>query len=74
MDINENAKVLLAKPGSVNWPLERITPFDMEDGPIGACCHSGSRSARAAAHLLQNGCDDLVDLGGIIVWTRPPER
>ena len=60
-------------PGSVNWPLERITLFDMEGGPIGVYCHSGSRSARAAAWLAQAGYEDVQNLGGIIDWTGPLE-
>ena len=55
-------------PGSVNWPLERLTTLDLpEEGPILTYCHSGSRSARAAAWLCQMGCE-AENIGGIIDW------
>lgn len=61
-------------PGSVNWPLERLTMTDIPDGaPILTYCHSGSRSARAAAWLQGQGYD-AQNVGGIIDWTGALER
>ena len=61
-------------PGSVNWPLERLTVQDIPDGvPILTYCHSGSRSARAAAWLQGQGYD-ATNIGGIIDWTGELER
>lgn len=61
-------------PGSVNWPLERLTVIDIPDGqPILTYCHSGSRSARAAAWLQQQGYD-AENIGGILDWTGELEK
>lgn len=61
-------------PGSVNWPLERLTVQDIPEGaPILTYCHSGSRSARAAAWLQQQGYD-ATNIGGIIDWTGELEK
>ena len=54
-------------PGSVNWPLERITRFDLEGERFYLYCHSGARSARAAAWLNQNGFE-AESIGGILDW------
>lgn len=51
-------------PGSVNFPLERISTYDGSD-PVFAYCRSGARSARACAQLMQMGYT-AVNLGGII--------
>ena len=61
-------------PGSVNWPLERISLFDLEGGPICTYCHSGARSARAAAALTAMGYDDVQNIGGILDWQGELER
>ena len=61
-------------PGSVNWPLERLTVLDIPgDSPILTYCHSGSRSARAAA-WLQGQCYDAENIGGILDWTGELEK
>lgn len=61
-------------PGSVNWPLERLTVIDIpEEGPILTYCHSGSRGARAAAWLSGQGFD-AENIGGILDWKGETER
>ena len=61
-------------PGSVNWPLERLTVQDIPEGaPILTYCHSGSRSARAALWLQGQGLE-AENVGGILDWTGPLER
>ena len=61
-------------PGAVNWPLERLTLLDIPEGvPILTYCHSGSRSARAAAWLAGQGFD-AVNIGGILDWKGETER
>ena len=61
-------------PGSVNWPLERLTVVDVpKGGPILTYCHSGSRSARAAAWLAGHGYE-AENIGGILDWTGPLEK
>ena len=56
--------------GSLNVPLSRITQADLPRGPLVLVCHSGNRSARALAQLLQQGHPHpLSDLeGGIPAW------
>ena len=61
-------------PGSVNWPLERLPVIDVEaEGVIYTYCHSGARSARAAAWLRERGWE-TENLGGILQWTGPLEK
>lgn len=61
-------------PGSVNWPLERLSAIDPDgDGPIFTYCLSGSRSARAAAHLQSRGYE-AENIGGIVTWNGELER
>lgn len=61
-------------PGSVNWPLERLPVTDIDaEGVIYTYCHSGARSARAAA-WLQSAGRDAVSIGGILQWTGPLEK
>ncbi len=50
-------------PGSVNWPLERISLYDGGE-PVFAYCRSGARSARACSLLEQMGYE-AVNLGGL---------
>lgn len=53
-------------PGSVNWPLEALAMQDIPEGrAIYTYCHSGSRSARAAARLLALGYP-AENIGGIV--------
>jgi len=56
--------------GSLNVPLSRISQADLPRGPLVLVCHSGNRSARALAQLLQQGHPHpLADLeGGIPAW------
>ena len=61
-------------PGSVNWPLERLALFDLQGDRICTYCHSGARSARAAAALTAMGYDDVQNIGGILDWQGELER
>ena len=56
-------------PGSRNLPLQNLdkshTIIENEHVPVYLYCHSGARSARAAAILRGMGYTDVKDLGGI---------
>ena len=56
--------------GSLNVPLSRITQADLPSGPLVLVCHSGNRSAKALAQLVQQGHPHpLADLeGGLPAW------
>jgi len=41
---------------------------ELPDQPIYLLCHSGSRSARVAAYLEQQGYDAVNIAGGIVEW------
>ena len=58
--------------GAVNIPVEdlqaRIAELTDKKRPIIVYCHSGSRSAKAAALLTRAGFTQVSDLGGIGNW------
>lgn len=60
-------------PGSLHIPLgevpERLDDLPA-DGQLLVVCHSGGRSARAAAWLNHNGFDAVNLDGGIVDWVR----
>lgn len=60
-------------PGTRNLPLSRLS-HSLGDIPIGRAvyvmCASGGRSARATAHLVEQGYDAVNVLGGITEWYR----
>jgi phage shock protein E len=59
-------------PGAVNIPVDEISARASEIGsvtrPVVTYCHSGARSARAAATLRQLGFNDVVNLGPKAAW------
>ena len=58
--------------GSINLPLQNIDQAAAivpdKKTPIFVHCHSGARSARAAAELRRMGFTDVKDIGGIISY------
>ena len=60
--------------GAVHIPLRQLLqsgepPLDPEKQII-CCCHHGSRSQRAALHLLSSGFPNVANLvGGIHAWS-----
>ncbi len=59
-------------PGAVNIPLAGLKPTPaLSSAPVVLVCASGSRSAQAAALLLETGHSDVAHLlGGTIGWMR----
>lgn len=60
-------------PGAVNISLQELSQkLDKipKDKPVIVYCRSGNRSAYAAQTLLKAGYADVMDLGGIIEWSR----
>ena len=60
--------------GSVHMPLKdlpaKISELD-QNRTVAVICHHGSRSARAAAFLLQHGFTTVYNVvGGIDAWAR----
>lgn len=60
--------------GAVNVPLPKLMTIydiypDMNENLI-VYCHSGARSARAAAFLDEIGYTNILDLGGIIAYQK----
>lgn len=59
--------------GARNIPLHELkskTRLVMKDKPIFVYCQSGSRSRKAAAVLIDNGCTEVYDLKhGLNAWT-----
>ena len=63
--------------GSVNVPLDRLEQVDRtagKDATLFVYCHSGARSARAAAALKRAGYGSVRDIGGIAAWRGPVEK
>ncbi|MFQ6538196.1 MULTISPECIES: rhodanese-like domain-containing protein [Aphanothece] len=56
--------------GSINVPLARLSRTELPGGPLVLVCHSGNRSAKGLAQLLQQGHPEpVVDLeGGVPAW------
>ncbi|MBN9162796.1 MAG: rhodanese-like domain-containing protein [Myxococcales bacterium] len=56
--------------GADNVPVDAIAEHDLgpKDGAIVLYCHSGKRSARAAASLRARGYTRVYDLGGMSNW------
>lgn len=51
-------------------PIE-LNTFLQEKRPIVIYCHSGIRSAQAAAYLTSKGCSTIYNLrGGVLAWGR----
>lgn len=58
--------------GAINIPVDQIANRLSEipsDIPVIVYCQSGNRSATAARTLVENGYEQVYDLGGIIAWT-----
>ncbi len=59
--------------GSCNLPLDEIDKAESvikdKSTPLYVHCHSGGRSARAAAYLRGKGYRDVHDIGGIGAYT-----
>lgn len=59
-------------PGSMNVPIHALDKVkaiaDNKDTPIFVYCHSGSRSAFAAAMLREMGYANVRNLGGIAAY------
>lgn len=56
--------------GAENVSVDAIAEHDLgpKDGAIVVYCHSGKRSARAAASLRARGYTRVYDLGGMSNW------
>ena len=65
-------------PGSMNIPIHALDKVkdmaDNKDTPIFVYCHSGSRSAFAAAMLREMGYANVRNLGGISAYRGRMER
>ena len=64
-------------PGSVHVPLGRLEPIRSlagADTPLFVYCHSGARSAAAAAELEDMGYTQVYNIGGIMFWQGDLER
>ena len=65
-------------PGSVHVPLGRLEPIrslaKAADTPLFVYCHSGARSARAAAELEDMGYTRVYNIGGVMSWRGELER
>ena len=64
-------------PGSVHVPLGRLEPIRFlagADTPLFVYCHSGARSAAAAAELEDMGYTQVHNIGGIMFWQGYLER
>lgn len=55
-----------AQPMPMSTLLDHLD--ELPDQPIYVLCHSGSRSARVAAYLEQQGYDAVNIEGGIVEW------
>ncbi len=58
--------------GAINIPVDQIANRLSEipsDIPIVVYCRSGNRSATAARTLVENGYEQVYDMGGVIGWT-----
>ena len=59
-------------PESRNIPLQTIDKVvaivDNQDRPLFVYCHSGARSAQAAALLRRMGYSNVTDIGGIAAY------
>lgn len=58
--------------GAINIPVDQIANRLSEipsDIPIVVYCQSGNRSATAARTLVENGYEQVYDMGGVIGWT-----
>ena len=58
--------------GAINIPVDQIANRLSEipsDIPIIVYCRSGNRSATAAQTLVENGYEQVYDMGGVIGWT-----
>ena len=75
VDVREPWEIEIASlPHSVKIPLAeiplRLTELDT-DRPVAVLCHSGGRSARAAAYLTSRGFSQVVNIaGGIDAWAQ----
>lgn len=74
IDVREGDEYAEARvPGTKNIPLSRFAG-SLGEVPAGrtvyVMCASGSRSARAAAFLLEQGLDAVNVSGGITEWYR----
>jgi rhodanese-related sulfurtransferase len=56
--------------GSINVPLARLDRTELPSGALVLVCHSGNRSSKGLARLLQQGHPDpVMDLaGGVPAW------
>lgn len=65
-------------PGSINVPLQTIELVDEVvpdlSGSLFVYCHSGARSAQAAAMLKQMGYTNVKNIGGIAAYRGKVER
>lgn len=75
VDVREPWEIeIVLLPQSVRIPLAqiptRLTELDA-DKPVAVLCHSGGRSARAAAFLATRGFSQVANIaGGIDAWAR----
>ena len=75
LDVREPWEIALVSiPGSINIPLQQIPERHAEldaDKPLAVLCHSGGRSAKAAAFLAGQGFSRVANIsGGIDAWAR----
>ncbi|WP_265569310.1 rhodanese-like domain-containing protein [Sphingomicrobium nitratireducens] len=56
--------------GAVNLPLDTFDPAALDGDQVVLYCHSGRRSAEAAAKLAEHRGEEVVHMdGGITAWT-----
>ena len=76
IDVREPAEWAVARiPGAEllplsEWPALAVESLTDKSQPLLILCHHGSRSARAAAWLLEQGFANVTNLaGGIDAWS-----
>ncbi len=75
LDVRETWEVELANVvGAVHIPMAEVPHRHQElkrDRPLAVLCHSGVRSARVAAYLLEIGFNTVANIaGGIDAWSQ----
>lgn len=75
LDVREPDEVRAVRTaGALHLPFSTISgALDRvpQDRPVLVICHTGSRSAAVAAHLLANGWTDVANVaGGMVAWER----
>jgi len=74
LDVREPwEREIAAVAGSIDVPMaevpDRLDEIE-RDRPVAVLCHSGGRSARVAAYLVQQGFANVANIaGGIDAWS-----